>query len=94
MNDFRLLRKETIVEEQTLYQHYVHEKTGADVFWLKNDDANKMFAIAFSTLPIGSTGNMHIMEHAVLNGSRKFCTKEPFWDLLKSSLQKIGRAHV
>lgn len=92
MNDFRLLRKETIVEEQILYQHYVHEKTGADVFWLKNDDANKMFAIAFPTLPIGSTGNMHIMEHAVLNGSRKFFTKEPFWDLLKSSLQTFLNA--
>ncbi|MBY0584544.1 insulinase family protein [Murdochiella sp. Marseille-P8839] len=92
MNEFRLLRSELIAEEQTTYQQYVHEKTGAQVFWLKNDDPNKMFAIAFPTLPIGSTGNMHILEHAVLNGSRKFRTKEPFWDLLKSSLQTFLNA--
>lgn len=92
MNDFRLLRSESIAEEQTTYKEFSHEKTGAQVYWLQNDDSNKMFAIAFPTLPIGSTGNMHILEHAVLNGSRKFRTKEPFWDLLKSSLQTFLNA--
>lgn len=34
----------------------------------------------------------HIVEHCVLSGSRKFRTKEPFMDLIKSSLQTFLNA--
>ncbi len=69
-----------------------HNKTGAKVLLLKNNDENKAFGIGFRTPPKNSTGVAHIVEHCVLSGSRKFKTKEPFMDLLKSSQQTFLNA--
>ncbi len=91
-NTFTLIEKRYLPEEDaTLYQ-YEHEKTKARVLHMKNKDPNKVFIIGFRTPPLGSTGNCHILEHCVLNGSRKYKTKEPFMDLLKSSLQTFLNA--
>ena len=64
----------------------IYTKNGADLVWLEREDENKTFAIAFKTIPPDDTGVAHIMEHSVLCGSRKYPVKEPFVDLLKSSL--------
>lgn len=69
-----------------------HVKTGASLLWTKRDEKNKTFCIAFETLPEDSTGVFHILEHSVLNGSKKYPTKEPFVDLLKSSLNTFLNA--
>ena len=69
-----------------------HEITGAELVWLKRDDDNKSFAIAFKTIPTDDTGVFHILEHSVLNGSEKYRVKEPFVELLKSSLQTFLNA--
>ena len=60
-----------------------HLKTGARTIWLKRDDENKTFYIGFKTTPIDDTGVFHILEHSVLNGSKKYPVREPFVDLLK-----------
>lgn len=70
----------------------VHEKTNAKTIWLKRDDENKTFAIAFKTTPVDDTGVFHILEHSVLNGSRRYPVREPFVDLLKGSLQTFLNA--
>ena len=40
----------------------------------------------FRTLPKDSTGVCHIIEHSLLCGSKKYPVKEPFVNLLKTSL--------
>ncbi|CAK7013613.1 MAG: hypothetical protein PEGG_00540 [Paraeggerthella hongkongensis] len=70
----------------------VHEKSGAKLLYLKNEDANKSFSIAFKTPPADDTGVFHILEHSVLCGSEKFPVKEPFVNLLKSSMQTFLNA--
>ena len=69
----------------TLYQ-YEHIKSGGKIVYLANDDTNCCFAIGFKTLPEDSTGVCHIIEHSLLCGSKKYPLKEPFVNLLKSSL--------
>lgn len=69
-----------------------HTKTGAEVLYSSRDCENKTFAIAFETLPENSTGVFHILEHSVLNGSEKYPVKEPFVNLLQSSLQTFLNA--
>ena len=69
-----------------------HEKTGARVLLLQNDDENKSFCIGFRTPPYDDTGLPHILEHSVLCGSRKFPVKEPFVELMKSSLNTFLNA--
>ena len=65
---------------------------GTKLLHLANDDDNKSFAIAFPTPPADDTGVFHILEHSVLCGSTKFPVKEPFVNLLKSSMQTFLNA--
>ena len=59
---------------------------------LSNADTNKCFGVSFFTPPADSTGLPHILEHCVLNGSRKYPIKEPFVELLKGSLNTFLNA--
>lgn len=63
-----------------------HKKTGAQLVWVDNGEVNKTFCVAFKTLPEDSTGVFHILEHSVLCGSAKYPVREPFVELLKSSM--------
>lgn len=69
-----------------------HEKSGAKLLFLDREDENKTFSITFKTTPEDSTGVFHIIEHSVLGGSRKYTAKEPFVELLKSSLNTFLNA--
>lgn len=69
-----------------------HKKSGARLFYIENDDENKTFGIGFKTTPENSTGVFHILEHSVLCGSKKYPVKEPFIELVKSSLQNFLNA--
>lgn len=75
----------------TLYKmEYI--KNGAQLIWLDNKEDNKWFSITFKTLPTDDTGVFHILEHSVLNGSRKYPVKEPFVELQKSSMSTFLNA--
>lgn len=69
-----------------------HKKTGAQLCWLDNKEENKLFSVAFKTTPENSTGVFHILEHSVLCGSEKFQVREPFVELLKSSMNTFLNA--
>ena len=69
-----------------------HAASGARLLYLACEDENKAFAIGFKTPPAASTGVFHILEHSVLCGSAKFPLKEPFVDLIKSSMQTFLNA--
>ena len=69
-----------------------HNTSGAEVFHVRNDDPENMFAFAFATLPEDSTGVAHILEHTVLSGSRAFPVKDPFLQLLKGSVNTFLNA--
>ncbi len=89
---FTLLREEHIDELNTDAQIWRHEKTGAELLSLSNDDENKVFTVTFRTPPHDSTGVPHIMEHCVLGGSQKYPVKEPFIELIKGSLYTFVNA--
>ena len=65
---------------------------GAELCWLQNGEENKVFSVAFKTLPENSTGVFHILEHAMLCGSEKYPVREPFLDLLKGSMNTFLNA--
>ena len=70
----------------------VYGKTGTELVWVKSPEENKLFSIAFKTIPEDSTGVFHILEHSVLCGSAKYPVKEPFVELLKSSMNTFLNA--
>lgn len=75
----------------TLYE-MVHEKSGAQLCYADNGLENKTFSIAFKTVPENSTGVFHILEHSVLCGSEKYPVKDPFLELMKSSMNTFLNA--
>ncbi|MBZ2174692.1 insulinase family protein [Schnuerera sp. xch1] len=89
---FNLVDEREIKEIQSTARIFHHEKTGAKLLSLENDDNNKVFSIGFRTPPSDNTGVPHIIEHCVLSGSRKYTTKEPFMDMAKGSLQTFLNA--
>lgn len=92
------LQAYTIVEKRKITdlnsEGYIlkHNRTGANVTLLLNDDENKVFYIGFRTPPEDSTGVAHILEHSVLCGSRNFPVKDPFIELAKGSLNTFLNA--
>ena len=92
IHGFRLIRTEEIVETDGRGHTFVHEKTGARLFFLETEDDNKVFSISFRTPPVDDTGVAHIVEHSVLCGSRKYPLKEPFVELVKGSLNTFLNA--
>lgn len=70
----------------------VYEKTGTELCWVKSQERNKLFGIAFKTIPEDDTGVFHILEHSVLCGSAKYPVKEPFVEMLKSSMNTFLNA--
>ena len=69
-----------------------HKKSGAKISLVSNDDDNKVFYIGFRTPSLDSTGAAHILEHSVLCGSKKYPVKDPFVELVKSSLNTFLNA--
>ena len=63
-----------------------HRRSGARLLHLHANDPENLFAIAFRTPPADNSGLPHILEHTVLCGSRRYPVKDPFVELLKTSL--------
>ena len=90
--NYRIIKEQNLTDINSQGTLLVHEKSGAKVLLLKNEDENKSFCIGFRTPPYDDTGLPHILEHSVLCGSRKFPVKEPFVELMKSSLNTFLNA--
>lgn len=90
--NFLLEKKEFVKEINSYSYEFTHIKSGAKLLFIANDDKNKVFSISFRTPPEDDCGTAHIMEHSVLCGSKKYPLKEPFVELMKSSLNTFLNA--
>ena len=50
------------------------------------------FGVTFKTVPTDSTGVAHILEHTVLCGSNKYPVRDPFFSMIKRSLNTFMNA--
>jgi Zn-dependent M16 (insulinase) family peptidase len=69
-----------------------HQKSGAEVFHVLNDDPENLFAFTFATPPEDSAGAPHVLEHSVLCGSANYPLKDAFLVLAQGSLQTFLNA--
>jgi len=92
LHGFVVTRVRKVAELNATLVEMTHEKTGAALCWMDNGENNKLFCIGFKTLPEDSTGVFHILEHSVLCGSDKYPVREPFVELLKSSMNTFLNA--
>lgn len=89
---FKVTRAVEIPELQCFLRELVHEKSGAQVMHLENEDPENLFCLSFQTIPLTSNGVAHILEHTVLCGSKKFPVKDPFFAMNRRSLNTFMNA--
>lgn len=89
---FRVEKYRYLEELDSTLVEAVHERSGARVLHIANDDVENLFCLAFQTLPKDSSGVAHILEHTVLCGSRKFPVKDPFFAMTRRSLNTYMNA--
>ncbi len=92
IHGFTVTRIRDIEEFEGQLVEMVHDRTGAGLVWAKSAEENKLFSVGFRTLPDDNTGVFHILEHSVLCGSEKYPVKEPFVELLKTSMNTFLNA--
>ncbi|WBW99126.1 insulinase family protein [Oceanirhabdus sp. W0125-5] len=87
---FKLTEQENLEDFDGIGRIFVHEKTGAKLFQLQNNDKNKTFVVSFRTPVDNNTGKPHILEHALLlGGSEKYPIKQLMTQIDKGALTNL-----
>jgi Zn-dependent M16 (insulinase) family peptidase len=73
-------------------EEYDHKVTGAKHFHLASDNPENVFMVALRTVPMDSTGVAHILEHTALCGSKKFPVRDPFFMMIRRSMNTFMNA--
>ena len=73
-------------------EEYAHRATGAAHFHLASDNPENVFLVALRTVPMDSTGVAHILEHTALCGSRRFPVRDPFFMMIRRSMNTFMNA--
>ena len=92
LNGFKVRDVTTLPDLNAVLYQLRHLATGARLVHLATADDNNLFAVGFRTPPADSTGVAHILEHTVLCGSRHFPVRDPFFSMLKRSLNTFMNA--
>lgn len=90
--DFKIIKSAQLKEINSFYYELEHIGTRAKYVHISNDDTENTFSVAFKTVPWDSTGVAHILEHTVLCGSQKFPVRDPFFSMIKRSLNTFMNA--
>lgn len=89
---FEWQRSEEISSLNITMEEYTHKETGAKHFHLGSDNDENVFLVAFRTVPMDSTGVAHILEHTALCGSKKYPVRDPFFMMIRRSLNTFMNA--
>ncbi|MCY3770181.1 MAG: insulinase family protein [Gammaproteobacteria bacterium] len=89
---FAWQRSEWIPALNLALEEYVHRTTGAVHYHLNSEHPENVFLVAFRTVPMDSTGVAHILEHTALCGSEKFPVRDPFFMMIRRSLNTFMNA--
>lgn len=89
---FDWIRSETIDSLNIAVEEYRHKKTGAPHYHLSTDNTENVFLVALRTVPTDSTGVAHILEHTALCGSKRYPVRDPFFMMIRRSLNTFMNA--
>lgn len=89
---FEMLRSHRINTLNVTVEEYRHRKTGARHLHLAADNDENVFFVALRTFPMDSSGVAHILEHTALCGSERFPVRDPFFMMIRRSLNTFMNA--
>ena len=91
-NTFVRKRAVPIASLNLTVEEYAHPATGAVHLHLASDSPENVFMVALRTVPEDSTGVAHILEHTALCGSERYPVRDPFFMMLRRSLNTFMNA--
>ena len=91
-NTFTRQRSVPIPSLNLSVEEYRHPGTGALHLHLSSDSPENVFMVALRTVPEDSTGVAHILEHTALCGSERYPVRDPFFMMLRRSLNTFMNA--
>jgi len=89
---FTFIRSHHIPNLDLTVQEFNHIKTGAVHYHLDVKHLENVFLVAFRTVPTDSSGVAHILEHTTLCGSEKYPVRDPFFLMIRRSLNTFMNA--
>ena len=89
---FERKRSHTVKTLNLQVTEYEHINTGALHYHLAMPHPENVFMVAFRTVPTDSTGVAHILEHTALCGSEKYPVRDPFFLMIRRSLNTFMNA--
>src|SRR5690625_4055119 len=89
---FEFIRQQAIASLNVRVQEFRHRATGAQHIHLASDNPENVFLVALRTVPGDSTGVAHILEHTALCGSEKYPVRDPFFMMIRRSLNTFMNA--
>lgn len=90
--DFIVTKFHDISEIESILLEIEHKTSGARIMILHNEDRENVFNLSFQTSPSTSNGVAHILEHTVLCGSKNYPVKDPFFSMIRRSLNTFMNA--
>lgn len=89
---FQFVRTELIESLGVEVAEYEHMATGAKHYHIAADNTENVFLVALRTVPTDSTGVAHILEHTALCGSERYPVRDPFFMMIRRSLNTFMNA--
>ncbi|HFE36890.1 MAG TPA: peptidase M16, partial [Gammaproteobacteria bacterium] len=71
---------------------YEHKITGARHYHLASSNKENVFLVGLKTVPVNSRGVAHILEHTALCGSKNYPVRDPFFMMIRRSLNTFMNA--
>lgn len=89
---FELLRSETIAALNITVEEYKHKTIGTLHYHMSANNPENVFLVALRTVPMDHKGVAHILEHTALCGSKRFPVRDPFFMMIRRSLNTFMNA--
>ncbi len=89
---FEAVRQQRVESLNMDVQEFRHRETGAVHYHLSAQNSENVFLVALRTVPEDSTGVAHILEHTALCGSERYPVRDPFFMMLRRSLNTFMNA--
>ena len=84
---------DSTILNSTIYT-FNHNVSGAKLVYVKNDDPEVAFDIAYKTPYVDETDTNHVFEHAIIAGSEKYPSKNIFFDMENKSFSTYVNANT
>lgn len=74
--------------------NFSHEKSGAELLYIKNKDPELGFAIFYRTPVTDELDTQHVLEHSIISGSEKYPSTNIFFDLANKTYTTFTNAYT